>query len=236
MDIRLHAIEQGEGEPFVLLHGNGEDASYFQAQIQYFSQRYRVIAVDTRGHGQSPRGEGPFTLTRFADDLKAALDERGIKRIILLGFSDGGNIALLFALRYPEMVQRLILNGANLSPWGVKLGTQLPIVLEYGLVSLLALGSRRARRKKEILGLMVREPHISPQQLSQIQAPTLVLAGTKDMIRTKHTKSIAEAIPDSRLVLVPGDHFIAAKQSKEFHRAIDSFLGAAAVRLPSGNG
>ena len=79
-----------------------------------------MIAVDTRGHGRSPRGRGTFTLERFADDLKGFLDRRGLRRIILLGFSDGGNIALIFALKYPGYVDRLILNGANLNPFGMK--------------------------------------------------------------------------------------------------------------------
>ena len=121
MDIRLCCVEAGEGFPLVLLHGNGEDHTYFKRQMGPFSQRFRVIAVDTRGHGESPRGTAPFTLEQFAEDLKEFLDGRSITRCHLLGFSDGGNIALLFALKYPEYVEKLILNGADLCPSGVKL-------------------------------------------------------------------------------------------------------------------
>ena len=101
MDIRLCCVEAGEGFPLVLLHGNGEDHTYFKRQMGPFSQHFRVIAVDTRGHGESPRGTAPFTLEQFAEDLKEFLDGRSITRCHLLGFSDGGNIALLFALKYP---------------------------------------------------------------------------------------------------------------------------------------
>ena len=69
MDIQLHYVEKGCGEVLVLLHGNGEDSSYFEHQIEYFSSYFRVIAVDTRGHGKSERGTKPFTLKQFADDL-----------------------------------------------------------------------------------------------------------------------------------------------------------------------
>ena len=120
MDIALNYIETGEGFPLVLLHGNGEDHTYFKRQMEPFSQRYRVIALDTRGHGGSPRGSAPFTLDQFAGDLKEFLDRKGITRCHLLGFSDGGNIALLFALKYPQYVEKLVLNGANLRPSGVK--------------------------------------------------------------------------------------------------------------------
>ena len=87
--------------------------------------------MDTRGHGRSPRGCGTFTLERFADDLKGFLDRRGLRRIILLGFSDGGNIALIFALKYPGYVDRLILNGANLNPFGMKPSVLADVAREY---------------------------------------------------------------------------------------------------------
>ena len=80
MKIKLHYEEKGTGQPMVLLHGNGEDSSYFKNQIEYFSKKYRVIAVDTRGHGKSERGTAPFTLRQFARDLKSFLDEMGQRR------------------------------------------------------------------------------------------------------------------------------------------------------------
>lgn len=234
MEFYLHYVEQGKGEPLVLLHGNGEDSSYFDAQLAYFSKRYRVIAVDTRGHGNSPRGEGALTLSRCADDLETLLDRLGLEQVNLLGFSDGGNIALLFALRYPARVRRLILNGANLSPEGVKRRIQFPIVLGYALISFIARWDPKAVAKREILGLMVCEPHIDPAELTRLNFPVLVIAGTKDMIRTQHTQCIAAAIPGARLVLLPGDHFIAAKRSEAFNHAVDSFLNDTAVAALDG--
>ena len=224
MKSNLHYLEQGAGEPLVLLHGNGEDGGYFAAQIEYFSARYRVIAVDTRGHGKSPRGEGELTLSRCADDLKELLDDLGLSKVNLLGFSDGGNIALLFALRYPAYVDRLILNGANLSPRGVKLWVQIPVVLGYAVASLMARFDAKAVKNQEILALMVREPHIASARLKSIDKPTLVIAGTRDMIRTRHTRRIAVSIPGAKLVILPGDHFIAAKQSEAFNHAVEEFL------------
>ena len=91
MDISLYYQEQGEGEPLLLLHGNGEDGTYFTNQFSFFSDKYRVIAVDTRGHGKSPRGTAPFTMAQFALDLKELMDKLQIQKAILLGFSDGAN-------------------------------------------------------------------------------------------------------------------------------------------------
>ena len=117
--ISLHFIQRGEGEPLLLLHGNGEDSSVFSAQMDYFSPKYRVMALDTRGHGKSPRGTAPFSIETFAEDLLDFLDQQGLEKVHLLGFSDGGNIALTFALRHQERLLSLILNGAGRVPSGV---------------------------------------------------------------------------------------------------------------------
>lgn len=69
MDIELYYQAKGSGEVLILLHGNGEDSSYFKNQIEYFQNRYRVVALDTRGHGKSPRGSAPFTVGQFSCNL-----------------------------------------------------------------------------------------------------------------------------------------------------------------------
>ena len=222
MEIQLHYEEQGTDTPLLLLHGNGEDGTYFVHQMAFFSRFYRVIALDTRGHGQSPRGDSPFTIRQFAADLLDFMDEMGLKKAHILGFSDGGNIALTFALAHPERVDHLILNGANLFPAGVKPTVQLPIVLGYHMASLFR--NEKARHNAELLGLMVKEPNFSPADLAGLHVPTLVIAGTKDMIRERHTRLIADSLPDARLVLLPGDHFIANKQPEAFNQAVLDFL------------
>lgn len=224
MDISLHYLEKGQGKPLILLHGNGEDNSYFVYQVAYFSRFYRVIAIDTRGHGQSSRGTAPFSIQQFAEDLRGFLDQHEIPKAHILGFSDGGNIALTFALHYPERVDRLILNGANLFPAGVKPTVQLPIVLGYHTASLFAKRSPKAKENAALLGLMVKEPNIRPEELNGLTVPTLVIAGTKDMIRESHTRLIARSLPNARLVLLPGDHFIANKEPAVFNRAVRNFL------------
>ena len=224
MDISLNYLEKGQGKPLILLHGNGEDNSYFVYQVAYFSRFYRVMAIDTRGHGQSPRGTAPFSIQQFAEDLRGFLDQHDIPKAHILGFSDGGNIALTFALHNPERVDRLILNGANLFPAGVKSTVQLPIVLGYHTASLFAKRSPKAKENAALLGLMVKEPNIRPEELNGLTVPTLVIAGTKDMIRESHTRLIARSLPNARLVLLPGDHFIANKEPAAFNRAVRDFL------------
>lgn len=223
-DIQLHYIEQGQGQPLVLLHGNGEDSSYFVYQISYFSRNYRVIAIDTRGHGKSSRGEKPFSIRQFSEDLKDCLEAMNIAKTILLGFSDGGNIALEFALKYPERVEKLVLNGANLFPSGVKAIYQWPIEVGYRIAKLFAMKSEKARQNAEMLGLMVNEPNIDPSELARLTMPVLVVAGTKDMIKESHTRLIYKSLPNAQLNLIEGDHFVANKNPEAFNEVVNRFL------------
>jgi len=224
MDISLNFIEKGTGDILILLHGNGESNKYFIHQIDFFSSRYKVIAIDTRGHGESLRGDAPFTLDQFAEDLHNFMLEQKIRKANILGFSDGGNIALLFALKYPDYVSKLILNGANLNPEGVKRIYQLPIILAYKLLVKIADRNPKAIKNAEMLGLMVNEPNIDPDCLKNLSIPTLVIAGTNDMIKQEHTKLIASKIPNAKLIFIKGTHIIAYQKPSEFNKAVNLFL------------
>lgn len=223
-DIQLHYTEQGTGHPLILLHGNGEDSSYFVHQIDHFSKFFHVIAIDTRGHGKSPRGDKPFTIKQFAEDLYEFMNEKGITKANILGFSDGGNIALTFALKYPERVEKLILNGANLYPSGVKPRYQWPIIAGYHIAKLFANKSEGAKHNTDLLGLMVNEPNIEPSDLAKLTIPVLVIAGTKDMIKESHTKLIYKSLPNAQLSIIEGSHFIANKNPEAFNVAVEKFL------------
>ena len=224
MEIKHHYIEQGEGFPLILLHGNGEDGGYFVHQMEPFAKHFRVIALDTRGHGQTPRGNAPFTIRQFAEDLLGFMDQHRIEKAHILGFSDGGNIAMVFAMAHPERVEKLILDGANLDASGVRRSTQIPIEIGYRIAKLFARKSPEARKNAEMLGLMVNDPNVKPEELAQIHCPTLVVAGSKDMIKEDHTRLIAQSIPDAELVIIPGNHFVADKNPAAFNEAVLRFL------------
>lgn len=224
MDIDHFFIEKGQGEALILLHGNGENCDYFQGQTDEFARFFHVYAIDTRGHGKTPRGNAPFTIRQFADDLLDFMDAHQIGKAHLLGFSDGGNIAMIFAMKYPDRVNRLILNGANLDAKGVKSSVQIPIEIGYKTAKIFARISQAAKLNAEMLGLMVNDPNVPSEELVKIQAKTLVIAGTKDMIKDEHTRLIAQSIPDAQLVILEGNHFIANKCPQAFNDAVLKFL------------
>ena len=224
MDISLNYYETGWGEPLILLHGNGEDMTYFRNQVDCFAEHFRVIAIDSRGHGRSPRGEAPFTIRQFAEDLHDFMNAHKIKSAHILGFSDGGNVAMCFALKYPERVKKLILNGANLYPAGVKAAFQIPTTLEYYALKLFGAKTEEDIEKRDLLGLMVKDPYIKPRELSKLSMPTMVIAGERDLIRESHTRLIHRMIPNSRLSIIPGDHGVAALNPEAFNSEVLDFL------------
>lgn len=147
---------------------------------------------------------------------------------MILGFSDRANIAMKFAMKHSDMVRALILNGDNLNANGVKRTTQIPIEIGYRIAKHFAGKSPQAEKNAEMLGLMVNDPNIDTYELSKITAPTLVICGTRDIIKESHTKVIADGIPNAESVIIKGDHFIANKRPAEFNCAVDDFL----KRLP----
>lgn len=129
-----------------------------------------------------------------------------------------------FAMKYPNMVKALILNGGNLNPSGVKRTTQIPIEIGYKLARRFASKSSGAKKNAELLGLMVNEPNIGVSELSKITAPTLVICGSSDIIKESHTKEIAEHIPNAKLSIIKGSHFIANKRPAAFNKEVEDFL------------
>ncbi|MBS5703492.1 MAG: alpha/beta hydrolase [Butyricicoccus pullicaecorum] len=225
-DAKIAYYTWGSGEPLVLLHGNGEDSRYFRGQIPVFARRFRVIAVDSRGHGRSGHGACGLHFAQMADDLKTVFDALGLQRAHILGFSDGGNLAITFALRYPQQVDKLVLNGANLHMLtGVKPAIQLPLYPVVGMLSMLSPLSARLARKRDVLGLMARDYGVDWDDLRKIPARTLVLVGENDMIFDRHSWRIALCLPHGRLYRIPGgDHFCAAKLPAQFNLAVLRFL------------
>lgn len=213
---RLFVAIEGEGEPLLFLHGNGEDHHYFQQQHSAFTSKYQCIFMDSRGHGRSDRGTSTLSLELMADDVIAVLEALNYNQVNVLGFSDGANIALLAALKAPQLFKRLILNGANLFPRGLKTSVYLSILREY----MSAKGVKRER-----LSLMVHEPKLSFQALHTILIPCLVIVGENDMIKSTHTQKIAASLPNATLVTIPeADHFCAFKRSLKFNQHVLEFL------------
>ncbi len=230
----LYFEEYGDGEPLLLLHGNGEDIQSMQNQILCFAEKFRVISMDSRWHGRSSRGENALSIAQMAKDAEALMNALNIDRYRVVGFSDGGNIAMQMALDEPYRLEAAVFCGANIQPNGLKAVYRLSIKTGHLVFSskLKKAVKRQDKeliqsleRKKELMALMLAQPQIKLEQLQALNIKVMVIAGERDMIKDSHTKTIAGAIKGSKLVIVKGaNHFLPMKYAKIFNREVMNFF------------
>ncbi|MET3537300.1 alpha/beta fold hydrolase [Chryseobacterium limigenitum] len=214
----------GEGEPLILLHGNSGSIQEFYQQIPELSKYYKVIAVDTRGQGKSTdTSKTDFTYKIFADDVESLIDELGLKKVNIVGWSDGGNTGLEFALKYPDHVKKLVTIGANVFPEGVD--SRLLNNMKTQLQVLQAENNPAKFNEIRLLKIMLKEPNITKNSLNKIQNPVFVIAGENDVIKKQHTEFIAKQIPNSEFKIYKnGTHFIPFENPEELNPDILEFL------------
>lgn len=216
----IHYEVYGKGEPLLLLHGNSQSISAFYKQIEAFSKNYQVIAVDTRAQGKSTDSlDHDLTYELFAADMKQLLDTLHLKKANVLGWSDGGITALLMAIKYPGYVNKLAVMGANLSPDGIEAKTINNLQDAYNKEKKFV--DRASVNHKRLIKILLTEPHISYGQLKQIKAPVLVLAGEHDVILPRHTQSIHQNIPHSKIYIIKdATHYAPFEKPAEFNQAV----------------
>lgn len=210
--LKLFYHKEGSGRPVILLHGNGEDHTIFDVAIRDLARSYTVYALDSRAHGKSDPVPS-LTYREMAGDVAGFIRQQGLEKPALVGFSDGGVVALLVALRWPDLPGRLVVAGANMTPTGIKQPWR----------TLMRVQNRISPDPK--LELMLTQPHLAGWQLTGITAPTLVLAGEKDLIDEGQTRRIARSIPGAKLLILPGEtHSSYVVHSDKLYPAMANFL------------
>ena len=176
--IGLRFLDVGKGIPVVLIHGNGETHMIFEREIEQLTAAgYRVIAPDSRGHGES----GPvqeFHYTDMAEDVFQLIQTLHLEKPLYYGHSDGGIIGLLLEIRHPGTLGGMAISGTNLSPQGLR---------EDFLESC---RSQNAVNPDPLITLMLQEPHIAPEELDGIRIPALVTVGENDLILPEESEPV----------------------------------------------
>ena len=189
--VKLYYEVKGVGKPLIMVHGNGEDHTIFDVAVSLLQFYFTCYVFDTRGHGQSSK-VSEFHYQDMADDYKEVIQKLNLKEVTFYGFSDGGIIGLLIASQ-SDLISNLIISGANITTNGVKKWMKNLIkVMNFF-------------KKDPLMELMLKEPNIPVDELEKIQCPTLVLAGSKDLILESETRKIAEHIPGSKCTIVEGE-------------------------------
>jgi pimeloyl-ACP methyl ester carboxylesterase len=232
--IKLYYEVYGAGAPLLVIHGNGGNIGSVGHQIEYFSPHYRVIAADSRGHGKSGMGPGRLTYEQQAEDLNALLAMLGVKSARVLGWSDGGILGLLLAIHHPDKVGRLAIMGANLEPEGAYPWAQAWVTRQNETVdAMIAKGDKSQPWPvmKQYLDLLGKQPHIPVEDLARIEAPALVMAGDKDVIRLEHTQRIFDHLKRAHLAIFPGaTHMIPWEDHGLFNQTVERFFRQDFVR------
>lgn len=221
----IYYEKYGQGPALFLLHGNGGSGKYFSKQLNSFSKHFNVYVVDSRGHGRSTNTQKETSFHLMAEDLATIMDQEKLAQADFLGFSDGANLAMVFARLYPKKVDHLILNAGNTIPSGVRLIPHLLSYVQYAIVWVGAFVDTGMRNFLPILRLLFRDIGLSTDDLAKIDAPTLVIVGKHDSIKTKHSMYIARSIPNASFAIVPGQgHMFARRNPKRFNQEVLQFL------------
>ena len=225
-DATLYYETYGSGQPLLLLHGDSQSIYAFLYQIPELAKHFKVIAVDTRGQGKSTNlTTGPLNYELFASDMKQLLDSLHIAKTNVLGWSDGGITGLLMAIKYPSHVNKLAVTGANLEPSEQALGSKVLKEISKERDLWAKDTSAHGRMETRLFTMMLTEPHIPVDSLKKIKSPVLVMAGEHDVILEKHTKLIAQSIPNSTLYIFKGaSHYVPVDKPDEFNSEVISFF------------
>lgn len=219
-DGHLYYERYGDGFPILLFHGNGESHHKLIPYAKRLQKEgFQVILMDSRGHGRSelnlPAFHKKMSAKDMAQDTCLLIKKLKLKKVILLGFSDGANTALQFATDYPEYTQSVIAISPNATPEGLLLPVRLWTKFAYNVDSRLSqklyfwkkadgvLG-RYLQKRRFYYSLLLHSPELTKEELKNISCSVLILAGTKDLIKKEHIRWINRQIPKCRTVFIKG--------------------------------
>jgi pimeloyl-ACP methyl ester carboxylesterase len=227
---RIYYALRGDGPTLVLLHGGGDSGEHsFEHQLDVFAEHHHIVAPDQVGQGRTPAAPGPLSYTGMMEDTAALLTEMKLRHVDLVGFSDGGILALMLALRHPELVRRVVISGVNVSPEGLNSESR------EGLRAVQADDPKTIDEKLARLWLTSpAESELSLQLLKNVGQPVLVVSGDRDAITLEHTLQIFHALPRAELCILPGtDHGTFSGRPEWLNPIITHFLNREADPGPT---
>jgi len=230
---RVYCEEYGRGEPVFLLHGGFMGADQWESQVAALQTSYHVFVPERRGHGRTPDVAGPYTTKNMAAETAAVIEAVDVGPVHLIGWSDGAYIAAYLALTRPELVNRIVLIGQSYSHDGETAAVR-ELTHDAGLAEFFREdyakvspdGPEHFDVVFDKVTTMWREKlELSLDELAKIAAPTLIMQGDDDGVRTEYSAAVARALPDAQLAVIPGAGHGAPLQKPDLvNRIILDFL------------
>jgi pimeloyl-ACP methyl ester carboxylesterase len=230
--IRIWYAEFGHGEPVLFVHGGLGNSNYWGNQVRAFSGSYRVIVMDSRGHGRSTRDARPFGYDLMASDVVGLLDALKIKKVALVGWSDGAIIGLDIAMHRPERLSKLFAFAANIDPSGVSDASRSPVVTQYiaragrEYAALSPTPKEYKTFLSQITGMWNGQPHWTKADFAKIKTPTWIVDADHDeMINHDQPRTMADWTPGAGLLIEPEvSHFAFLQDPAQFNKDLAHFL------------
>ncbi|MGH6818259.1 MAG: alpha/beta fold hydrolase [Methylovirgula sp.] len=222
----------GHGRPVLLLHGGLANSEYWGNQVRALEDRYRVIVMDSRGHGRSTRNEQPYSYDLMASDVLGLMDYLKIRKAAIVGWSDGAIIGLDIAMHHPERVSKLFAFAANSDPSGVADIAKSPVFNafiaraggEYKHLS--PTPTQYKAFVDQITKMWETQPHWTAAALAKIRVPTWIVDADHDeAIKRENTEFMAAHIPGAGLLIQPEvSHFSFLQDPQQFNEDVLHFL------------
>jgi pimeloyl-ACP methyl ester carboxylesterase len=223
----------GSGLPTILLHGGlGHSGNWGYQVPALIRAGYRVVLIDSRGHGRSTRDSRPFRYELMASDVLAVMNALHLEKAAVAGWSDGACTALILARQTPERVAGVFFFGCNMDPSGLK-ELKPSATLERCFVrhtkdyAQLSATPNQFKAFTEALGLMQKnEPNYTARDLAEIRVPVTIAHSEHDeFIKREHAEYLARSIPNAELVVLPGvSHFAPLQRPEQFNDVLFAFL------------
>ncbi len=234
--VRTWYDEKGTGDPVVLLHPGGADSRAFGPNLEAFAVRFRTLTPDRRGHGRTPDVSGPITFELMAEDTIHFLERVVGTSVRLVGYSDGAIVALLVALRRPDLVSHLVFVAGVFHSDGWLPGVIDPhtapptfMAASYGDVSPDGIGHYPVVVEK-LAQMHLTGPALTAEDLAGIGCRTLVMLGDDDEVRMEHAIALYRGLPQAELAVVPGtSHGLLVEKPELCNRIISDFLSTEPV-------
>ncbi len=230
--VKIWYAEFGRGEPVILLHGGLANSNYWGLLVPALEKRYRVIVMDSRGHGRSTRNAQPYGYDLMASDVIALMDHLQIRKAAVVGWSDGAILGLDIAIHHPERLTKLFAFAANSDPSGVADISKSPVFNAYiaraekEYQKLSATPTEYNSFLDQISKMWATQPNFTKEQLAAIRTPTWIVdADHDDAIKRENTEFMAAQIPDAGLLLLPEvSHFAFLQDPQQFNEAVLHFM------------